>query len=291
MILGAHVSTSGGVFNAPFNARELGVTAIQIFTKNQNRWQEKPLDPKVVEKYRTTLEECGIVSVVAHDAYLINLCATNPTNLEKSRAAFLDEMERADQLGIPYLVTHPGSHLKAGEEAGLRLIADSLNRLFDKQKSGKVRVLLETTAGQGTNLGYRFEQIAQLMDWLENKARIGVCLDTCHIFAAGYDFRTAETYRTTIAEFDRVIGLKNLHACHLNDSKRELGSRIDRHEHIGQGQIGAEPFRFFLEDPRLAHLPALLETPGEQKDYARDLAVLRGLLTMKPSPKSRGKKK
>jgi deoxyribonuclease-4 len=278
MILGAHVSTAGGVSKAPLNAQKLGITAIQIFTKNQNRWVEKPLDPLEIERYRQNCRDCGIVSVTAHNAYLINLCAKDSANLKKSRDAFLDELIRADQLEVSYLVTHPGSHLGAGEEQGMQLITDSINLLFDQQPDGRVRVLLETTAGQGSNLGYRFEQIAWMVSKVENKARIGVCLDTCHIFAAGYDFSTFEKYQAVISDFDRVIGLSSLFAFHFNDSKKEWSSRVDRHDHIGEGKIGITPFGYFLKDQRFERHPALLETPGELDDYARNLTILRQLV-------------
>jgi len=277
VILGAHVSIAGGVSNAPLNAQKLGINAFQIFTKNQNRWKDKPLEPAEVEKYLANCESCDIRRTVAHSAYLINLCTTDNGKLKMSRNAFLDEMMRAEQLRIPYLVMHPGSHLGAGESEGIRLIAESLRMLFNQQPDGKVRVLLETTAGQGTNLGYRFEQMAELIELIDCDARVGVCLDTCHIFAAGYDIRTPDAYEATIAEFDRVVGLDRLYVFHFNDSRRELGSRIDRHEHLGNGKIGVEPFKLFVQDPRFTDLPGLIETPGDMEDFAGNLDILRGL--------------
>lgn len=278
MILGAHVSTSGGVSKAPLNARELGIKAFQIFTKNQNRWVQKALDAKEVDKYLTNCEECGIRTTVSHDAYLINLCAVDDNKLQMSRKAFLDEMVRADTLHIPYLVIHPGSHMKAGEEAGIKLLSESFRMLFDQNPEGKVRVLLEITAGQGTNLGYTFDQIAEMLGLINNPERTGVCFDTCHAYAAGYDFTTPEKYQTVMDEFDRIIGLDKLYCFHFNDSKRELGSRVDRHNHIGSGEIGMEPFGFFLNDNRFRDIPAILETPGEMEDYANNLEVLRNLV-------------
>ncbi len=278
MILGAHVSTSGGVSNAPLNAKKLNITAFQIFTKNQNRWQQKPLEIKEIDRYLRNCEECGIEYTVSHDAYLINLCATTEDNIRKSRDAFLDEMQRADQLQIPYLVMHPGSHKGSGEDVGLRKIAESLKMLFDRQSDGSVKVLLETTAGQGTNLGYTFEQLAELIRLIDCDERIGVCVDTCHIFAAGYDIRTSSAYENVIREFDEVIGLDRLLVFHLNDSKKELASRVDRHEHIGEGLLGLEPFRFLMNDKRFANVPGILESPGEMKDFEKNLDVLRGLI-------------
>ena len=278
MILGAHVSTAGGVSNAPLNAKKLGVTAFQIFTKNQTRWRAKPLDPAEIDKYLVNCKENNIQVTVSHDAYLINLCAVDKVKLEMSRKAFLDEMQRADQLHIPFLVMHPGSHLKAGEKEGIRKVAESFRMLFDVNPDGKVMVLLETTAGQGTNLGYTFEQIAEMLELVDNEDRMGVCLDTCHIYAAGYDFTSQDKYRSVMDEFDKIIGLNRLHCVHFNDSKRELGSRVDRHDHIGTGQIGVESFGYFLNDQRLKDMPAILETPGDIEDYAKNLTILRKLI-------------
>jgi deoxyribonuclease IV len=277
MILGAHVSTAGGVFKAPLNAKKLGINAIQIFTKNQNQWNAKPLTDENIEKYFANIESCGIIHTVAHDSYLINLCAIESEKMDKSRAAFIDELVRGDQLNLDGVVMHPGSHLKAGEEAGIKAVAESFNYCFDQQPDGKVRVLIETTAGQGTNLGHRFEHIAEMIRLIDNDDRIGVCLDTCHIFAAGYDYRTKEGYDAVMKEFDDVIGLDKLYAFHINDSKKDLGTRVDRHEHIGEGFIGKEPFAHFVNDPRFKDIPALLETPGEQEDYVQNLDLLRSL--------------
>lgn len=277
MILGAHVSTAGGVSQAPLNAEKLGVTAIQIFTKNQRRWQSKPLEAGEIDQFLKNSADYNIEFVAAHDSYLINLGAVEEKKLELSRSSFLDEMIRADQLQIPFIVMHPGSHVGSGEEAGMKTIAESLRMLFDRQPNGKVRILLETTAGQGTTLGYRFEQLAELIRLIDCEERTGVCVDTCHIFAAGYDIRTTDAYKKVIDEFDEVIGLDFLFLFHLNDSKRELGSRVDRHEHIGSGKIGTDAFRILLNDPRFEDIAGVLETPGEVSDYAHNLDVLRGL--------------
>ncbi len=279
MILGAHVSTAGGVSNAPLNAEKLGITTCQIFTKNQNRWKSKPLEPDEIEKFQSLVIEMNISPIIAHDAYLINLCAIENYKLDMSKAAFLDEMIRADQLRIDFLVTHPGSHLGAGAGAGIKKIAKSLKELFDRQSGGQCQVLLETTAGQGTNLGYTFDQIAEMLELTDYPERMGVCLDTCHIFAAGYDIRTQDEYAKVMLDFDRIVGLGNLKAVHFNDSKKELGTRVDRHENIGDGFIGKDAFGFLLNDERLKDVPAILETPGGVEAYQKDLDLLRSLIS------------
>ena len=277
-ILGAHVSISGGVYNAIANGEKIGATAIQIFSKNQTRWVSKPLSDEDAEKFKTTWVNSSIKEVIIHDSYLINLGSPDETMLEKSREAFLDEIERAEKLGIRYLVFHPGSHLKSGEEIGLKTIADSLSKMIEKTPDYQVRLLLEATAGQGTNLGYTFEQLAQIIELVENKDRMGVCLDTAHIFAAGYDIRTPETYDKTMTDFDEILGFDSLFCFHINDSKKELSSKVDRHHNIGEGFLGLDPFRFILNDSRLAHIPKLLETPGDEEDYKRNLKILRSLI-------------
>lgn len=278
MILGAHVSTAGGVSKGPQNAQKLGIPAIQIFSKNQHQWFAAPYSDDELEKWQRFVRECGVTHAVAHAAYLINLCAPVVETLEKSRRAYLDELQRADQLGLIGVVLHPGSHMKVGEESGIRLIADSLKGILDKHPDGKAKILLEVTAGQGTNLGYRFEQIAELLRLIGAPSRTGVCLDTCHIHAAGYDWTSESGYSEVFDSFDKVVGLDKIACFHLNDSKKALGSRVDRHEDIGKGEIGAEPFKRLLADPRFADVPGLLETPGELEDYVRNLAVVKGLL-------------
>ncbi|MFN3820955.1 MAG: deoxyribonuclease IV [bacterium] len=278
MILGAHVSTAGGVSQAPLKAKELGISAIQIFSKNQHQWKAPPFTDREIEKWHQFVKDYGITHAVSHAAYLINLCAIDKEFLSKSREAFYDELVRADQLGLIGVVLHPGAHMNAGEVEGLTLIADSLKMVMDRHPDGKSKILLEVTAGQGTALGYRFEQVATLLEKLNAPERTGVCLDTCHIFAAGYDIVTPEGYEAMFQEFDNIIGLDKLVCIHLNDSKKGLGSRVDRHEHIGEGLIGSETFRRLLEDPRLKDIPALLETPGKFDDYARNLSVLYSLM-------------
>ena len=278
MILGAHVFTAGGVSKGPQNAKQLGVPAIQIFSKNQHQWNAPPLSDAEREKWEKFRAECGITHAVAHAAYLINLCAPVAETLEKSRRAYLDELIRGDELGLIGVVLHPGSHMKSGEDVGVNLIADSLKGILDKHPGGKTKILLEVTAGQGTNLGYKFDQIAELLRLVDAPARAGVCLDTCHIHAAGYDWTTDSGYDAVFGEFDKVIGLDKIACFHLNDSKKALGSRVDRHEDIGKGEIGARPFKRLIEDPRFKDVPGLLETPGELEDYARNLSTLKDLL-------------
>lgn len=278
MILGAHVSTAGGVSKGPVNAKTLGVPAIQIFSKNQQQWFAPPLREEELEKWFALRAEHGVTHAVSHAAYLINLCAPDPEILFKARRAYLDELQRGDQLDLIGVVLHPGSHMKTGEETGISLIADSLKGILDKHPDGKSKILLEVTAGQGTNLGYKFDQIADLLRLIDAPDRAAVCLDTCHIHAAGYDWTTEDGYEAVFGEFDKVIGLDKIACFHLNDSKKKLGSRVDRHEHIGEGEIGAHPFKRLIEDPRFADVPGLLETPGELEDYTRNLATLRTLL-------------
>jgi deoxyribonuclease-4 len=241
MLLGAHMSIAGGAFNAFAQGEHFGCTTIQIFTKSSNQWKAKELTDEEIEKYHAEQEKTGIDPVIAHDSYLINLGSPDKALIKKSREAFLIEMNRCETLKIPVLVTHPGSHLGEGEEWGIKRIAESISWLHKKTEGFKVKIALETTAGQGTNLA--------------------VCLDTCHIFAAGYDITTKKAYEQTISEFDRIIGLDRLAAIHFNDSKKELGSRVDRHNHIGEGFIGEEPFGFFMRDKRFQKIPKLLETP------------------------------
>ena len=277
-LLGAHVSIAGGVFNAIANGERIGANAIQIFSKNQTRWVSKPLSEEDAGKFRQAWAASSIREVVIHDSYLINLGSPDTALLEKSRAAFLDEMDRAEKLGVRYLVFHPGSHMKAGEEAGLNTIAESLNLLLAARPDYRVKLLLEVTAGQGTNLGYSFEQLAYIRGRVNERDRLGVCLDTAHVFAAGYELRTPDGYEETIRKFDEILGLQNLFAIHLNDTNKELGSRVDRHEHIGQGLLGVETFRRLINDPRFVAVPKLLETPGKEEDFKRNLDLLKSLL-------------
>jgi len=277
MFLGAHVSTSGGVDKAPANGARIGCEAIQVFTKNQRQWKAKSLSKPEIENYRGEIEKSTIQLAVSHDSYLINLASPEDDILKRSREAFEDEVERCEQLGILYLIFHPGSHVGSGEKAGLRSIADSINNTLDKKPGYITQLLLETTAGQGTNLGYTFEQLAEILEIVKEKDRVGICVDSCHIFAAGYEIRTAEKYRSTMKQLEQVIGLKKVKAFHLNDSKNPLGSKVDRHEHIGQGQIGIEAFRLMVNDERFQGIPMVLETPGEEEDFIRNLQLLKSL--------------
>ncbi len=278
MILGAHVSISGGIQKAPLNGRAIGCDAIQIFSKNQVQWQAKPYTPEAIAEYKANLAKSGIRQVVIHDSYLINLCAPDPANLKKSLDGFTDELVRADQLGIPYVVTHPGSHLDRGETWGIERIAESLNEIHERLPGCKAMTLLETTAGQGSNLGYTFEQLASMREKVTARHRVGICADTCHLYSAGYDLKDPQGYQDTWKRFDDVIGLENLKVFHLNDTKKTLGSRMDRHHHIGEGLLGPDLFRWLLQDPRFADLPGILETPGDMEDFARNLKLLRTLL-------------
>ena len=279
-LLGAHTSTSGGVSKSVDLAEKLGFTAMQIFTKNNNRWFQKLLEEKEIESFKIKLEHSQIKFVVSHDSYLINLCAKDKTILGKSRIALLDELERCELLGIPHLNFHPGSHLDLGEEDGIKLIAESLNIVHQKTQYFKVSSMLETTAGQGTAIGYRFEQLQHIIELVEQKERMTICIDTAHVFAAGYDIKDPKNFKKVIKEFDEIIGIERLKCFHLNDSKKELGSRVDRHEHIGNGFIGLEGFANIMNDKRLKNIPKILETPKgkEQLEDLENLKILRGLI-------------
>ena len=259
--VGAHVSAGGGVENAPLNAKAIGAKAFALFTKNQRQWKAKPLTDDNIDKFKENCKECGYLPehVLPHDSYLINLGHPEKEGLEKSRDAFLDEMQRCEQLGLKLLNFHPGSHLKKIEEdACLKRIAESINIALDKTKG--VSAIIENTAGQGTNMGFMFEHLATIIDNVEDKDRVGVCLDTCHTFTAGYDFRTKKTFKATMDEFENIVGFKYLSAMHLNDSKPDLGARVDRHQSIGKGKLGVDPFRFIMNDKRFDEMPMVLET-------------------------------
>ena len=279
-LLGAHTSTAGGVSKSVDLAGKLGFTAMQIFTKNNNRWFQKPLDEKEIEAFKSKLKTSKIKFVVSHDSYLINLCAKNKSILKKSRTAFMDELERCELLGIPYLNFHPGAHLGAGENEGIKLIAESLNISHNKTKGYKVSSMLETTAGQGTAIGYRFEHLQEIIDLVEEKERMNVCIDTAHIFAAGYNIKGTKEFKKVIKAFNEIIGLDKLKCFHMNDSKKELGSRVDRHEHIGKGFIGLEGFSNIMNDKRLKMIPKILETPKgkEQMEDLENITALKKLI-------------
>jgi len=274
--VGAHVSASGGVENAPLNAMKIGAKAFALFTKNQRQWKAKPLSSESIEAFKKNLELSGIEPkhILPHDSYLINLGHPEDEKREKSLDAFIDELERCEQLGLDRLNFHPGSHLvkipkrdkeyeqklKEAERVCLERIAESMNIAIDKTKDSKVKLVIENTAGQGSNLGYKFEHLAFLIDRVEDKSRVGVCIDTCHTFSAGYDLRTREAYDKTMKEFDEIVGFEYLMGMHINDSKAKFASRVDRHHSLGQGEIGWDTFRFIMNDDRMDDIPLILET-------------------------------
>jgi len=275
------MSIAGGVSRALDRGEELGLDTIQIFTKNANQWSGRAITDEERDRFKRRKEETGIDPVIAHDSYLINLASPDREMFEKSLDAFEDEIHRCHRLEVPYLVMHPGAHLGTGESRGIRQIGEAIRVAVLEREEQAVCILLETTAGQGTQIGYRFEHLRDIMAEVNMPERLGVCLDTCHIFAAGYDFRSEETYEETMALFDDVIGLETLRVVHVNDSKKELGSRVDRHEHIGRGRIGEAAFGFFLNDARLADLPFILETPKTSPDSQVPMDVVNVALLRK----------
>lgn len=277
---GAHVSIAGGLFNAFAEAKRLGCDCMQVFVKNQRQWTAPPLTEEAVRLWREAAQSTAVQPVVAHDTYLINLASPEDDLWKRSLAAFLDELTRCERLEIPYLVTHPGSHTGYGVSGGLRRVARALNEAHRRTRGFRVRVLLETTAGQGTSLGCRFEHLAAILARVSAPERVGVCFDTCHVFAAGYDLASAEGYAATMDALDRAVGLSLVRCFHVNDSQRERGSHVDRHAHIGRGAIGLDAFRRLLGDRRFADVPMLLETPKDRDARGREwdrvnLAILR----------------
>ena len=274
------MSIAGGLHLAFTRIRKVKGESLQIFLSNQRQWKTLPLTAEMIEDFRQQWEKTNSMPVAAHDSYLINLATPDPTTLEKSVAAFADELQRAATLGIPFLITHPGSHRGVGVEAGLERFVENMDRAIARSKTSTVKVLIENTAGQGTNLGSTFEEISFIIGESQHGNRLGVCFDTSHAFAAGYDLRTRATYEETFSQFDRIIGLERLKFFHINDSKRPLGSRVDRHEHIGKGEIGLAGFRLLLNDPRFRDHPMVLETPKgkELKVDKANLRVLRSLI-------------
>lgn len=278
--LGAHVSIAGGWHNAPDRGVKVGCSVIQLFTQNTNQWKGKKVSDSDAALFRQKMADSGLKEVISHNIYLINLGAAPGDVRDKSMICFQEEMERCNRLGIDKIVMHPGSHIGEGEETGIKRIVEALDLLFEAASDFKGKILLETTAGQGTNLGYRFEQLQAIISGCSHGDRLAVCFDTCHTFASGYDFRTREGYDRVLADFDRIIGIDRLQAFHINDSKSALLSRVDRHEHIGQGTLGIEPFRFILNDPRLTKVPKILETPkGDADEWdVKNLKTLRDLI-------------
>jgi deoxyribonuclease-4 len=280
LLIGAHMSIAGGLYRALERGQQVRCRTIQIFLKNSNQWSAKPLTEQDRELFREHQHRSEIAPIVAHDSYLINLASPDDVLYQKSLNAFIEEIRRADFLGVPYLVLHPGAHVGSGIDAGISRVAAALNQALDALES-PVMILLENTAGQGSNLGHRFEELAAIMNQIKDRDRIGICLDTAHAFAAGYDIRTKESYESTMRELDRLIGIKKVRVFHLNDSKKELSSRVDRHTHIGEGCIGLEAFRLLINDSRFLKIPKILETPkgtGTQEDE-KNLATLRSLKT------------
>lgn len=286
-LFGAHLSIAGGLYKSADAALALGCGTVQLFTKNASQWAAKPIADDEATAFKKAVRKAKLKFATAHDSYLINLAAPGDDLFAKSVAAFADEIARAEQLGLTYLVTHPGAHVGSGESAGLRRVIAGLDEALRRCAGCKVKVLLETTAGMGTCLGHRFEHIAALLDGVKEPERYGVCLDTCHVFAAGYDIGTAEGYEATLAEFDRVVGLKRLKVFHINDSVKPLGSRVDRHAGVGLGRIGEGAFRRLVTDPRFVKVPMILETPKEGPDGTAmdpvNLGKLRGFL---PAPEA-----
>jgi deoxyribonuclease-4 len=284
-ILGAHQSIAGGYYRAVELARDCGCQCVQLFTKNNNQWRAREITNEEAARFQESLKACGISHPLAHDSYLINLAAPDHELWTKSIDSFVVELQRADKLRIPYLVTHPGCFTTTSEEAGLKRIIQALDETHRQTPGTRALTLLEVTAGQGSSLGHRFEHLATILDGVQDPERLAICLDTCHLFAAGYPLAPEKDYAATMKLLDRILGIKLVKAIHLNDSKRELGSRVDRHEHIGKGRIGLEGFRLLLGDRRFAKVPMYIETPkevnGEPKGQELDrmnLMVLRSLV-------------
>jgi len=280
MHLGAHMSVSGGLSTAFDRARSIGISTMQVFTKNQNRWEQKPAAPEEIARWAQAQAVTGISPVVSHAAYLLNLGTPDDALWQKSINALIDELTRAEQLGILGVVLHPGAHMNSGEAAGVARIIAGLDRAHEATAGYKTLTLIETTAGQGTALGYRFEQLQAMLGGVRAPERVGFCFDTCHVFAAGYDIRTPETYAATIAEFDRRVGIERIKCFHFNDSKKGLGQRVDRHDAIGTGMLGLTAFANLLNDARFAAVPMILETPKSEDMHedVENLRTLRGLI-------------
>lgn len=280
MLLGAHMSTAGGLSTAFDRAQAIGINTMQVFTKNQNRWEQKPAAPEEIARWFAAQEATRIRPVVSHAAYLLNLGTPDDALWEKSVRALVDELTRAEQLGIVGVVFHPGAHMGVGEEAGIARIIAGLDAVHEATPGYRTLTVIETTAGQGTALGYRFEHLQAMLAGVRAPERIGFCFDTCHVFAAGYDIRTAAAYAATMAEFDRLVGIERIRCFHFNDSKKGLGARVDRHDHIGAGLLGLDAFANILNDSRFADAPMILETPKSEDMHedVENLRVLRGLV-------------
>lgn len=275
LLIGAHTSAAGGVYNALLEGHEIGATTIQCFTNNQRQWASRPMPQETIDLFKQTLKQTGLKEVMSHDSYLINLGSPDPEGLEKSLKAFRQEAERCVSLGVTYLNFHPGASLKSDPQESLDRIATSLLSFEDVITDSGTRLLLEATAGQGSALGWRFEHLAYIIEKVRHKIPIGVCIDTCHIFVAGYDIRTQEAWDQTLNEFDKIIGLSHLYAFHVNDSLKGLGSRVDRHAPLGEGLIGIESFKVLMTDPRTREIAKYLETPGGPELWKKEIQMLR----------------
>jgi deoxyribonuclease IV len=275
LLIGAHTSAQGGAYHALLEGKEIGATTVQLFTRNQRQWAAKPLSQEEIDLFRNTLAETGLKKIMSHDSYLINLGSPDAEALKKSRKAFKDELIRCQQLGITFLNFHPGARVTSTEEECLDTICASLEHLEDVVENGHTRLLLETTAGQGSSVGHRFEHLAYILDHVQKKIPIGICIDTCHIFAAGYDIRTKKNWDETLEAFDKIVGLKHLYAFHVNDSLQPFGSRKDRHAALGKGKIGLECFQAMMSHPLLREIPKYLETPDGPPLWKQEIALLR----------------
>ncbi|MEC7839938.1 MAG: deoxyribonuclease IV [Chlamydiota bacterium] len=275
LLIGAHTSAAGGVHNALLEGQQIGATTIQLFTANQRQWATKPLTQESIDNWNEALQKTGLQKIMSHDSYLINLCSSKEDILSKSRKAFQLEIDRCTALGITYLNFHPGAALKDDPELCLERICESLLLMEPYMENSPTRLLLESTAGQGSTLGYAFEHLAYIIERVKDRLPIGVCIDTCHSFVAGYDLRTEEAVNKTLNEFDRVVGLQHLYAFHFNDSVKGLGSRVDRHRPLGEGEIGSECFKALMRDPRTRELPKYLETPGGNELWKKEILMLR----------------
>lgn len=279
-LLGAHFSIAKGLHNALYEAKSYKCNTVQIFTKNANTWKERRLTQDEIDLFDQARTKTGISIIASHTSYLINLATYEKKKHAMSCMALKEELVRSSILNIPFVVLHPGSHMGSGEKEGICRIAASINEIFEENPDITTRLLLETTAGQGSSIGHTFEQLESVMDKIENRDSVGICLDTCHIFAAGYDIRTAASYRKTIDNFDKIIGFQHLFLIHLNDSRKDLGSRVDRHEHIGKGFIGLKAFELFMNDKRFKDIPKIIETPKQKKGKDWDKENLERLRTL-----------
>ncbi len=277
-LLGAHMPTTGGLHKAITGGHEIGCTAVQLFTASPRQWRSAPLSDEAVQAFQQAVRETNMGAVVSHDSYLVNLAAPSAEVMEKSRIAFREELDRCEQLGIPWVVTHMGSHLGEGEEAGLQRLIDSARYMLESTRGYTVGIAMESTAGQGSNLGYRLEHLRTILDGCDGDQRLGVCLDTCHLFAAGYDLVADGGVSGLLDTFDALIGLDRLKVFHANDALKPLGSRVDRHAHIGDGTLGIEVFRALLNEPRIRHVPVIIETPESETMHPENLRRLRELL-------------